>query len=294
MSFSFSQNLLDNISSSQGSQSDSSLPPTQPMMGYNMATSSRQNFTLPRPPSCPNMTRNTFSSLSHDQQRGKYSKVENNSSDKAGLGQTLREVQARLSSVPSSCSRMLEEGVGFLEAEIGKEKEATAASVKVVRDIIKKILEFCEAANTEELIEKKNASLKISFEMVETLKEMLIAVDEEQKSAVKVIDIMEERLDQQMKANKELSKEISQLNVISMNMSEVVKKVVKEEVEKMQRKTGQVNNTGWGGAGGRRAAVVRTVRGFSLARRLGKQLEAVVDFSTVMEVDDDDDDDWEE
>ena len=43
------------------------------------------------------------------------------------------------------------------------------------------------------------------------------------------------------------------------NMSEVVQKVVKEEVEKMQRKTGQVN-TGWGGAGGRRAAVVRTVR----------------------------------
>ena len=42
-------------------------------------------------------------------------------------------------------------------------------------------------------------------------------------------------------------------------MSEVVQKVVKEEVEKMQRKTGQVK-PGWGGAGGRRAAVVRTVR----------------------------------
>ena len=52
----------------------------------------------------------------------------------------------------------------------------------------------------------------------------------------------------------------------------------------MQRKTGQVN-TGWGGAGGRRAAVVRTVRGFSLARRPGKQVEAVLDFSLVMEVD---------
>ena len=76
-------------------------------------------------------------------------------------------------------------------------------------------------------------------------------------------------------------------------MSEVVQKVVKEEGEKMQRKIGQVN-TGWGGAGGRRAAVVRTVRGFSLARRLDKQVEAVVDFSTVMEVDDDDNDDWEE
>ena len=61
----------------------------------------------------------------------------------------------------------------------------------------------------------------------------------------------------------------------------------------MQRKTEQVN-TGWGGAGGRRASVVRTVRGFSLARRMGKQVETLVDFSTVMEVEDDDDDDWEE
>jgi hypothetical protein len=74
------------------------------MMGYHMATSSRQNFTLPRPPSCPNMTRITFSSSSHDQQRANYFKVENTSSDKAGLG------KARLSSVLSSCPRMLEEG----------------------------------------------------------------------------------------------------------------------------------------------------------------------------------------
>ena len=78
----------------------------------------------------------------------------------------------------------------------------------------------------------------------------------------------------------------------SLNMSEVVKKVVKEEVEKMQRKTGQVN-TGLAGAGERRTAVVRTVRGFSLARRLGKQVEAVLDFSMVMEAEDDEEE-WEE
>ena len=79
------------------------------------------------------------------------------------MGQTLREVQAMLSSVPNSCSRMLEEGLVFLEAEIGKEKEVTAASVKEVRDIIEKILESCEAANQEELIEKKRSSLKTRF-----------------------------------------------------------------------------------------------------------------------------------
>ena len=51
----------------------------------------------------------------------------------------------------------------FLEAKISKEKEVTAASVKVVRDIIEKILESCEAANQEELIEKKRSSLKTRF-----------------------------------------------------------------------------------------------------------------------------------
>ena len=106
------------------------------------------------------MTRITFSSSALDQQRAKYSKVENTSSNKAGLGQTLREVQAMLSSVPNSCSTMLEEGLVFLDEKISKEKEVTAASVKVVRDIIEKILESCEAANQEELIEKK----KVLFE----------------------------------------------------------------------------------------------------------------------------------
>ena len=99
----------------------------------------------------------------------------------------------------------------FLEAKISKEKEVTAASVKVVRDIIEKILEPCEAANQEELIEKKRSSLKTRFEMVETLTELMIAVDEDQKSTAKVIDKMEERLEHQIKVNKELSKEISQM-----------------------------------------------------------------------------------
>ena len=59
-------------------------------------------------------------------------------------------------------SSMLEEGLVFLEAEISKENEITAESVKVLRDIIENILEFREAANQEELIEKRRASLKTS------------------------------------------------------------------------------------------------------------------------------------
>ena len=41
--------------------------------------------------------------------------------------------------------------------------------------------------------------------MVETLTELMIAVAEDQKSTAKVIDKMEERLEHQIKVNKELS-----------------------------------------------------------------------------------------
>jgi hypothetical protein len=71
--------------------------------------------------------------------------------------------------------------------------------------IIEKVLESCEASN-KELIEKKKATLKTNLEMVETLKELLIAVGKDQKSIAKVVDNMEERLDQQMKVNKESQK----------------------------------------------------------------------------------------
>ena len=43
----------------------------------------------------------------------------------------------------------------FLEEKIRREKEVKAASAKVPRDTIEKILESCEAANWEELIQKK-------------------------------------------------------------------------------------------------------------------------------------------
>ena len=114
--------------------------------------------------------------------------------------------------------------------------------------------------------------MKTMFEMVETLKELLIAVDEDQKSTAKVVDKMEER--HQMKVNKELSKEISQMKDCSKNMSKVVQKDVKDEVEKMQRKTGQVN-TGWV-EHDKGEQLLSGCEGLLLARRVAKQVEAVV------------------
>ena len=230
MSFSFSQNLLSDIPSSQGSHSDSSQPLTQPMMGYNMPTSSRQNFTLPRPPSCPNLTRNSTSSFySHDQQRAKYSRVEKTSTDKAALGDTLREVQVRLSSVPSSCSRMLEEGLVFLEGEITKENEMTMASVRSMTDVIETVSHLSQGNNCGETVKIMKSAVKTSIEMVESVKKVLDTVQEDQKNTARVIDIIEDRLQNLKNDNIELLDKLREANRGSNNLTEKVKKIVDEE-----------------------------------------------------------------
>merc|ERR1719186_1393118 len=120
--------------------------PTQPMIIHNRSTNSTsQNFTLPRPPSGPDLTMPVISSY-QEHQRAKYSRKENNSNRQAGLGQTLREVQTRLSSVPSSFSRMLEEALIFLEAMITNEEDMTSESVKSLRKMLVQTVEELSAA----------------------------------------------------------------------------------------------------------------------------------------------------
>ena len=84
-----------------------------------------------------------------------------------------------------------------------------------------------------------------------------------------------------------------------------------EEMERLRSQTVEELNTDWGGAAASchkravgpvgtgvaattRPVLMSDVRGFSLDNIQGKQVLALVDFSTVMEVDDDEDEDWEE
>merc|ERR1719508_172229 len=137
---------------------------TQPMIMQNRSTNStRQNFTLPRPPSCPDLARPVSSSY-QDHQRAKYSMKENSSDRQAGLGQTLREVQTRLSSVPSTFSRMLEEALIFLEAMITKEEDMTSESVMTLRKMLEQaVMEFSAVkTNRGEMFEKASNSVELS------------------------------------------------------------------------------------------------------------------------------------
>eukprot|EP00092_Neocalanus_flemingeri_P022398 GFUD01024291.1.p1 GENE.GFUD01024291.1~~GFUD01024291.1.p1 ORF type:complete len:300 (+),score=117.01 GFUD01024291.1:132-1031(+) len=296
MSFSFSQNLLSDLSSSQSSQSDS-LPPTQPMIRHNWSTSNttRQNFTLPRPPSCPNMNRPVSS---QEPQRAKYTRQENKS-DKTSLGQTLKEVQAGLSSVPSTFSRMLEEALVYLETMITKEEEMTSDKVKSVKDFLEKVVEEGKTG-VEEMSKKASASVEMSLKMMETLTNVMAAVDSDQNNTMKVVQNLEEKLDKQILINKKLLEDFQRLNdsfqsVGVENVRRMVKLVAMEEMEVLKRVQNEARK--YDGRGPAifegQGAKTGSVRNFSLAN---KKFQDMVDFSVVLEIDEDDEDDdvWED
>ena len=83
-------------------------------------------------------------------------------------------MQARLSSVPSSCSRMLEEGLLFLEEEISKEKIVSAAGGEDFKQVGSKI--------PRGIYTKETDLFETSLEMGESLKELAITFDEDQKN----------------------------------------------------------------------------------------------------------------
>ena len=303
MSFSFSQNLLSDISSSQSSQSDS-LPSTQPMIMNNMSTrSSRQNFTFPRPPSCPDLTGPVSSS---NNLRAKDSRQEN-SSGKTGLGQTLREVQARIGSVPSSFSRMLEEALLFLETEMTKEGDMTRERVKSVRNLLDQVAEdLIENKSVgEEICKKTNSSVENNIRTVNTIAKAMLIVEAGQEDTLRVVEMVEAKLDQQLQFSRDLLEDVHKLKEKHLkNQTDLVREAVKEELERMRSSRAEKSETGGPretvehlGVAAAPVTVVRsTVRCFSMASGKEEEIQKVVDFSTVMEVDEEEDlwGDWEE
>ena len=129
------------------------------------------------------------------------------------------------------------------------------------------------------------------------MKEVLRTVHEDRKNTTKVIDIIEDILINLKNDNQELLDKLREANHASNNLTKKVKKAVAEELKMADRKAGE-SHFYLNGAPGRAAApppaascsVLRTgVRSFSLARRCSK-VETLVDFSSVMEVDEDEDD----
>ena len=201
---------------------------------------------------------------------------------------------------------MLEEGLVFLEEEITKEAEMRMAGVRSMTDVIETVSHLSQGNMRGETVEIMKSAVKTSLEMAESVKKVLDTVQEDQKNTSRVIDIIEDRLQNLKNDNIELLDKLREANRGSNNLTEKVKKLVDEELRMNDRKAGQPNykrNEAPGRAAAQPTAasfsVLRTgVRGFSLARKLSSKVETLVDFSSVMEVDDDGDDDdsdmWEE
>ena len=301
MSFSFSQNLFSDISDSQGS--DSSQPLTQPMVSYN-TNNSWQNMTMaiPRPPSFPMRSKQSGASnlISFtDQPRSKYTRVESAIPSQSALGDILRETQARITSIPSSSSRMLEEALVFLENKVKTEKLDTLARGKSVSDIVQTVKGVLTERNEES--SQAKSLVKSCLFIAESLKEVLKGVAEDQEDATKFLD----NLEQSVQAQELLFKDVLiKLNHAADAIDNVREKEVMNEEIMLEKKSENISNHSSRGAlmntrskndclttYATSFAARRVVRNFPCVTR---QVEPIIDFSSVMEVDSDSEDEWEE
>jgi len=303
MSFSFSQNLLSDISDSQGS--DSSQPLTQPMMSYT-TNNSWQNMTMaiPRPPSFPMRSKQSGASnlISFpDQPRSKYTRVESAIPSQSALGDILRETQARINSIPSSSSRMLEEALVFLENKVKSEKLDTLARGKSVSDILQTVKGVLTERNEES--SQAKSLVKSCLFIAESLKELLESVAEDQEDATKLLDYLEQSVQAQELLYKDV---LIKLNHTADAIDNVREKEVMDEEIMLEKKSGNISNHSSRGAlmnirskndcltiNATPFSARRVVRNFSCVTR---QVKPIIDFSSVMEMDSDSDseDEWEE
>merc|ERR1719508_739493 len=154
---------------------------------------------------------------------------------------------------------MLEEALIFLEAMIIKEEDMTSERVMTLRKMLEQaVVEFSAVkTNRGEMFEKASNSVELSTKIVTSVSKALVAVDAGQNNMANVIEIIEEKLEKQIQSNKELKKDLSQLNddldCGMKNQKQMVREAVKEELERI-KKTSEVFSTSRGGGGGSAAS----------------------------------------
>ena len=289
MSFSFSQNLLSDISDSQ---SDSSQPLTQPMT--NCTNISRQNMAIPRPPSFPLMSTQSAASVPYsfpDQQRAKYTRVENSIPSQSTLGDILRETQIRINSIPSSSSRMLEEALVFLEENVKKEQSETLAGIKSVSEILQTVKSVLILRNEES--NKSKSLVKPCLLIAQSLKKLLDVIAKDQEDTSKVLDYLEEGIQEHEQLHQDVLKKLSH-TVDALNYARGKEADEEEMFKKKSEKISYYSSNTRSKYDFSTTApftAKKVVRNFSSVRR---QEKPVIDFSSVMEVDSDSEDEWEE
>jgi len=185
MSFSFSQNLLADISEN----SSQSQPPAQPqfvvpmekqeMQAYHRHQLTRSNF--PRPSSCPDFTRKQTSSNLSSSQSKMMPQQQN-------LGQILKDVNSSITSVPSSCSRMFEEGLSFLESLVHQKREILVTEVKKLESTIKANENYADGKQEEYV--KLEKVVDDCIARLGSLNSMLSSLETEQEELTKLVAVL--------------------------------------------------------------------------------------------------------
>jgi len=134
----------------------------------------------------------------HDQQMAKFTRLEKANPGQAVLGETLREVQTRIKSLPSSFSRMMEEALAFLEEQFKNEKSGISNQIRSLLDTLQTVKNLHQVEN-EDADKKIKTVINPLLIMGETFKTMLDDMYTDAKETASVLKCLEESVEDQTK-----------------------------------------------------------------------------------------------
>merc|ERR1719342_1252594 len=151
----------------------------QEMQAHHRHQLTRSNF--PRPYSCPDFTRKQTSSNLSSSQSKMMPQQQN-------LGQILKDVNSWITSVPSSCSRMFEEGLSFLESLVHQKREILFTEVKKLESTIKANENYADGKQEEYV--KLEKVVDDCIARLCSLNSMLSSLETEQEELTKLVSVL--------------------------------------------------------------------------------------------------------
>jgi len=278
MSFSFSQNLLADISEN----SSQSQPPAQPqfvvpmekqeMQAYHRHQLTRSNF--PRPSSCPDFTRKQTSSNLSSSQSKMMPQQQN-------LGQILKDVNSSITSVPSSCSRMFEEGLSFLESLVHQKREILVTGVKKLESTIKANENYADGKREEYV--KLEKIVDDCVARLGSLNSMLSNLETEQEELAKLATDLSTMIENQNEVVHKMLSNVNRGKAFAIKNDTSPLRGEQHFTHHYEQSRNEVST------------VFRSrLRTFNVSPQ-GRDLEAGVDFNSIMEFEDSDmENEWEE
>jgi len=278
MSFSFSQNLLADIIDNGSQSQPESLPPTQPLFAVPMQKQDMQAYQqqqltrskFPRPPSCPDFSRkesNSQSKMMPPQQQN--------------MGQLLKDVNSSITSVPSSCSRMFEEGLSFLESLVHQKREILVAGVKKLESTMKANENYADGKREEYV--KLEKIVDDCVARLGSLNSTLSSLETEQEELSKLATELLTMIENQNEMVHKMLSNVSRGKAFATKYDTSPQRGDKHFTHHHEQFRNEVST------------VFRSrLRTFNVSPQ-GRDLEAGVDFNSIMEFEDSDmENEWEE